>query len=53
MEYYRVLYEELILTTLSYVRLVYTSYLIYSVILLKSCYKEYDAGTEKNKFTKV
>jgi hypothetical protein len=46
-------YEELILTTLSYIRLVYSGYLIYSIILLKNGYKEFNAETEKGKLTKV
>jgi len=37
----------------NYVRLVYTGYLIYSIILLKNFYKEFIAETEKEKLTKV
>jgi len=36
-----------------YGRLVYTGYLIYSIILLKNVYKEFNAETENEKLTKV
>jgi len=46
-------YKELILPTLSYIRLVYTGYVIYSIVLLKNGYKEFNAETEKDKLVKA
>lgn len=53
MEECREQYEELILTTFSYVWLVYAGYIINSLVLLKNCYKEFTAETEKDKLKKL